>query len=155
MSIFVRTDMPVPPGTASISSTTVNSGTIDYTTPTIYWRNFSVDAYSEATIASLTITLTKRSVVIIVVSSFMSLQYSNVFRHIIRVNGTAVYISPYDPDTRAQLRVHATHVVLSPGTHTIEYRVFNGSDTPRGVSVGAAGSDLPALTLLVFVIPLE
>ena len=114
-----------------------------------------MNAYSEATLASLTVTLTRRSVVAIVASGFMGLDYSNVFRHRIYVNNVRVYDSPYDPSTALQLRVHATHVVLSPGTHTIEYRVYNGSDTPRGVSVVAGGSGLPALTLLVFVIPLE
>ena len=112
-------------------------------------------AYSEATLASLTVTLTGRSVVAIVASSFMSLAYSNVFRHRIYVNGVRVYNSIPDPSTAPQLTVHAAHVTLPPGTHTIEYRVFNGSDTPCSVSVGAAGSDLPALALLVFVIPLE
>jgi hypothetical protein len=154
MAIFIRTDMPIPPGTASASSTTVFSGT-SYSSGTLYYTTFSIGPVSEATLASLSITLSKKSIVAIVASSFMTLSANEVLRHRIYVGNTKVYESAYDPNSIGQLRVHVTYVVLPPGTYEISYRLYNSDTVTRYAYVMAHGSALPALVLLAFVIPLE
>jgi hypothetical protein len=155
MAVFIRTDSPVPPGTASLSSTSVYPSSANYVSYVLYYTRLTISAGSEATIASLSITLSKRSLVVVFVAGVTYLGASNTFRHRIYVNSSLIYQSAYDPKIGPILRVFSAYTVLNPGSYTVSYRLYNGGPAAYNVDIYNPDYSYPGLTLVVAIVPLE
>ena len=143
------------PGTPSFSNIEVKPGSSTSTTLIAYYTVWAIDTWSETTLAELTITLTKRSVVIAIASSFGNAEAGGWIKHRLYIGGAKVFES--DPDeARVKLRVFRAYRVLEPGTYTISYRLFNEDwYNVHNFYIYSDGTDRPGLRLEVIVVPLE
>jgi len=151
MSIYIRTDIPVAPGTATKHSATISAGTTS-TSLTAYYISFTIDPGAELTITSLNVTPSRRS---LITASFTALcADSSYIDHTLYIDGTQVdYVAGADQTRLISLYGYKT---VAPGNRVISYTVRNtdtvSTRTVRyytGVSRGVAGQ------LNVFVVPLE
>jgi len=151
MAIFIRTDIPVAPGTATKNYATISAGTTS-TTLTVYFTSYSIDPDAERTIVSLTVSPTKRS---LIAASFTALcGDSSYFRHTLYIDGTSAdYIAGA---SQTRLITLYGYKAVAPGNRVVSYAVYN-TDTVSvrtvryytGVSGGVSGQ------LIAFLIPLE
>lgn len=151
MTIYLRTDTPVAPGTASLRTATGNSGTTSKTLTAYYLRR-SVDINAELTILSASISLTKRSLVAAVVFTVVT-DNANA-GHRLYIGGTLV--QEVTGASQTWLVDLEGHRVLTPGSYTVEYRVYNYSlTTIISLDYNTGVSNSPAVKMVVYVVPLE
>jgi hypothetical protein len=154
MAVFIKTDAPPgAPGTASFSSTTVAPGASS-TSLTLYYTDYYAGSGSEITLASLQISLSKKSLVAILAISHSRIVTPSGAYHRIYVGTTKLVEEYYSADDALKLRVLKTYAVLNPGTYTISYRFYAvppyGSDFWIYTSSGN-----PAIRLEAVIVPLE
>jgi hypothetical protein len=153
LAIYLRTDTPVAPGTASLRTATGNSGTTSKTL-TAYYLRVSIDINVEYTVLSTSISLTKRSLVNAVVFALIT-DNANI-GHRLYIGGTLVQeVTGANQTWLVDLEGYR---VLTPGSYTVEYRVYNyATPTPSLVSIdyNTGLSNNPAVKMVVYVVPLE
>jgi hypothetical protein len=151
LAIYLRTDTSVAPGTASLTTATGNSGTTSKTLTAYYLRK-TIDINSELTILSASITLTKRSLVVAVVFALVTDNASA--GHRLYIGGTLV--QEVAGASRTWLVDLEGYRVLTPGSYTVEYRVYNYSTTTTiTLDYNTGVSSSPAVKMVVYVVPLE
>jgi len=151
VAVFIRTDLPVPPGTASPSATSLTvPATAVGTSTTLYTEGVGADPGTEVTVVSLSISTTKRSVVVAVFNCFA--HATGTLR--LYVAGAVVAEQVVDVVRKRLLTLHG-YRVLGPGTHTVELRLYNHTTGYGSISWGAGTTDVPAGSLVVYVVPLE
>jgi hypothetical protein len=145
MAVFVRTDVPAPPGTASVQlATTSNDGS---TSSAATYRKTYV---SSATITSLSISLTKKSMVCATFFARVVTSSTGIVTFYLRFNGSSVNSVDINV-SQNKLIALSGYQVLDPGSHTIDvYASISGS-----VDIVGAGVTEPVCYLVVFIVPLE
>jgi hypothetical protein len=152
MAVVVRTDFPVPPGTATPSSTSLSvpSAAVS-STYTLYYWNIYVDVQGyETVLLSLSVTLSKRSMVVAVFSVFAKGDANGVLR--LYIGGQRVAESTLDGNTK--LRVLHGYAVLAPGTYVIKATHYTAT-SPALLEWYSYPYGNPAGTLVVYAVPLE
>jgi hypothetical protein len=151
LAIYLRTDTPVAPGTASLTTATGNSGTTSKTL-TAYYLRALIDINVEYTVLSASISLTRRSLVVAVVFALVT-DNANA-GHRLYIGGTSVLEVAGASQTR--LVDLEGYRVLTPGSYTVEYRVYNYSTTTYiTLDYNTGVSNYPAVKMVVYVVPLE
>jgi hypothetical protein len=151
LAIYLRTDTPVAPGTASLTTATGNSGTTSKTLTAYYLRK-TIDINAELFIIGANISLTKRSLVVATVFAVVT-DNANA-GHRLYIGGTPVQEVTGASQTR--LVDIEGYRVLRPGSYTVEYKVYNYSSTTTiTLDYNTGVSNSPAVRMVVYVVPLE
>jgi hypothetical protein len=151
VAIFIRTDAPVAPGTATPSTSTL---TIPITAGgyivTLYGTSVALDPGEERTVISVPISPTKRSLVVAVFNCF------GTSRATLRIYIGDVLVAeqPMFVDKRQMLTIYGYGVVL-PGNYYVYVRAYNSTSQIGYVTWWAEDIDLPGGSLVVYVVPLE
>jgi hypothetical protein len=152
VAIFIRTDAPAAPGTATPSTTSITiPTTATGVSTTIYPSGTgTIDPGTEVVVLSLSVSLTKRSLVVAVFNCFAN-AYATLRLYIggVLVAGQVVEV------TRMRLLTLHGYRTLSPGTYSVEVRAYNHTTGIGGMTCGAETTGVPACSLVVYAVPLE
>jgi hypothetical protein len=164
VAVFIRTDLPAAPGTASRSiayatttTTTTASVNLRITTISLSRAGYSGDYYD---LTSVNLNLTRRSMVIVV--GVLLLAYADE-PNVVGLNIAISNIGEpagYDLRSTPYTYVVYYNLVRPPGSYTIALRLRNG-DSTMGHDVYMYGMPEPYLEanvlgyLVVYVVPLE
>jgi hypothetical protein len=149
VAIFIRTDMAAPPGTASLSTASAYAGSSS-TSISLGYANIACSAGAETTILSLSISLSKRSVVVAFASGLMS--FSDTYKELRLYIAGSIVARATPPDTNKRLYSLSGYSVLAPGNYTVYFNVY--SSTGYGGTM-YADPGMPSAVLVVAVVPLE
>jgi hypothetical protein len=152
VAVVLRTDFPIAPGTATPTSKSLNvpSEAVSYVYTLYYWNIYvDLEGY-ETVLLSLSVTLSKRSMVVAVFSVFAKGDANGVLR--LYVGGQKVAESTLDDSTK--LRVLHGYAVLAPGTYEVKATHYTAT-SPAQLEWYSYSYGNPAGMLVVYVVPLE
>jgi len=154
MAIFVRTDFPTPPGTASISTLTRTTPSTTTVSLTFYDESLAyLSPYERATFLSTTVSLAKRSVVVAMATLSNAFSSSEVCFEL-WIGGTRVNYTQFTE--RIGHFIVVGYRTLPPGNHAVEAKFYNSSEqVSYGVRGYAPSGDKVIGRLAVVVVPLE
>jgi hypothetical protein len=151
VAVFIRTDAPVAPGTATPSTSTLTiPDTAGGYPVTLYGTSVALDPGEERTVTFASINPTKRSLVVAVFNCFGTSRATlRIYIGDVLVAEQAIVV-----DSRQMLTIYGYRVV-PPGSYYVYVRAYNHTLETGYVTWWAEGRGLPGGSLVVYVVPLE